>query len=109
VHFEDSVPEAERADWTERLRDDLLASGIRLPEEGDHPLPEVSVTVGVETGRGRTDAGVRFFAVRATAVLRLRRARVELRSRPGVDADEAVARREALEALVPKVEATIAW
>ena len=107
--FEDSVPETERASWTERIEDELLAAGIRLPEEIDHPVPEVSVTIGVESGVGRTDAGVRFEAARARAVIRIRRARVGVLGAPGVSKDANEARRKALDSLIPRIEAAIAW
>ena len=103
------MPEGERAAWTAALEEALLAAGIQLPEEPPHPVPRVSVTVSVASGEGRTDTGTRFLAARATAVIGLRRVRIEVVSHPGVAADAAGARRKALESLVPRVESAIAW
>ena len=109
VTFDESVPDAMRKAFTDGLLADLDGSPLTVvPADAKNAL-EVTIHVSVVAQPGQTDAGVRFFAARARATVRLIRNRVELDGGHAVERTEDGARKKALEQLQKKVYLTLTW
>lgn len=103
VDFDGSVADAARGPWTDALRRGLEDRGVRAVPAGTPGAPAVSVSVSLEAGEGRTDAGTRFRAARGAARIASMRVRHDLRGAHAVSRDAGEAVDEALESLRRRV------
>ena len=109
LRFDDSVPEELRTPWRESLIERLKDTPVEFHAEPSGNAAPVRLVVSAEVAPARTNLGVDFHVARANAILTLHRARIELRSRPGVSVEEAEARERALDHLTDEVVQALSW
>jgi hypothetical protein len=109
IAFDASVPVGERDTWQRELLESFEGSAVEArPGPAPNAAP-VAIEVGLIVEPGSTPDGIAFHAAVARATLRLHRATVHVRSRPGVSIDEAEATRKALTDLVERVVRALTW
>jgi len=99
----ETLSAGERTAWRRGLSERLVEEGLSIREPGAPGASPLEITIEAEEGPGTTDTGVRFHAVRYSAVLRVLRARTTLAGSPGVAVDPAPARKAARDDLLDRI------
>ena len=100
VEFGPRTKEEHRTLFRRMLNEAIERSPLSVLPDGG---PVVRIRVDLAIAEGRTDRGASFFAARATAVVTVHRARVEVDAGPGVDTNREEATRKALRELARRV------